>query len=67
LRWPGPEKTSNGFSLAGFVTRPQAENQIGAAESGWNLTRPVPDCQIGEGVSSERQAVEAKDAFPASR
>jgi len=33
-------KNWNVFSLAGFVTRPQAEYQIGAAESGGNVTRP---------------------------
>jgi hypothetical protein len=31
LRWPGSKKLENVFSLAGFVTRPQAEYQIGAA------------------------------------
>jgi len=34
LALAGFEKTCGLFSLAGFVTRPQAENQIGAAESG---------------------------------
>jgi hypothetical protein len=32
-------KNWNVFSLAGFVTRPQAEYQIGATESGGNVTR----------------------------
>jgi hypothetical protein len=31
LRGPGSKKPWGFFSLAGFVTRPQAENQIGAA------------------------------------
>jgi hypothetical protein len=31
LRGPGSEKTLRFSSLAGFLTRPQAENQIGAA------------------------------------
>jgi hypothetical protein len=35
----GLEKTWSFFSLAGFVTRPQAEIQIGAAISGGNVTR----------------------------
>jgi len=37
LRWPGPKKPVSVFSLAGFVTRPQAEYQIGATEVGGTL------------------------------
>jgi hypothetical protein len=33
LRWPGLKKPVSVFSLAGFVTRPQAEYQIGATEA----------------------------------
>jgi hypothetical protein len=47
------KKLCNVFSLAGFVTRPQSEIQIGAVEPE-NLTRRSVGCQpAGEGVRGQ--------------